>query len=128
MTGPARLQPSKRMLAVVADDPAVRGSLQFSLEIEGYEVRVFDDAGGLLNDPCAAGFDSIIIDQNLPTFDGLELVMRLRDRSVFAPVILTTSQPSGFLARRARGAGISIIEKPLLDNALADKIQSLLQR
>ena len=53
--------------------------------------------------------------------------MRLRDRSVFAPVILTTSQPSGFLARRARRAGISIVEKPLLDNALADKIQSLLQ-
>jgi FixJ family two-component response regulator len=115
------------MLAVVDDDPAVRGSLQFSLEIEEYEVRVFSDARELLNDPALARFDCIIVDRNLPTFDGLELVVRLRDRSVFVPVILTTSQPSEFLARRARSAGISIVEKPLLDNALVEKIQALLQ-
>ena len=124
--GPARRQPL-RMLAVVDEDPAVRGALQFSLEVEGYEVHVFDDAGALLNDPGVARFDCIIIDQNLTAFDGPELVKRLRERSVTAPVILTTGQPSGFLARRARNAGISIIEKPLLDNALAERIQSLLK-
>ena len=90
---------------MVDDDPAVRGSLQFSLELEGYEVRVFSDARELLNDPAIAHFDCIIIDRNLPTFDGLELAVQLRDRSVFVPVILTTSQPSEFLARRARSAG-----------------------
>jgi len=127
MTGPARPQSSRRMLAVVDDDPAVRGSLQFSLELEGYEVRVFRDVGELLNDPATAHFDCIIVDQNLPTFDGLQLVARLRDRSIAAPVILITSQPSEFLARRALSAGISIVEKPLLDNALAERIQSLLK-
>jgi two-component system response regulator FixJ len=127
MKGSAHTQPSRRMLAVVDDDPAVRGSLQFSLELEGYEVRVFSDARELLNDPAIAHFDCIIIDRNLPTFDGLELAVQLRDRSVFVPVILTTSQPSEFLARRARSAGISIVEKPLLDNALVERIQALLQ-
>ena len=115
------------MLAVVDDDPAVRGSLQFSLELEGYEVRVFSGARELLNEPAIAHFDCIIVDRNLPTFDGLELAVRLRDRSVFVPIILTTSQPSEFLARRARSAGISIVEKPLLDNALVEQIHALLR-
>jgi DNA-binding response OmpR family regulator len=128
MQGPARPQPTKKALAVVDDDPAVRASLQFALELEGYQVRVFADAAELLNDPEATVFDCIIIDQNLPSLDGLELVMRLRERSVIVPVILTTSQPSEFLAGRARSAGIPIVEKPLLDNALTERIQSLLQR
>lgn len=128
MKGPARPQPTKKVLAVVDDDPAVRASLQFALELEGYQVRVFADAAELLNDPEATVFDCIIIDQNLPSLDGLELVMRLRERSVIVPVILTTSQPSEFLAGRARSAGIPIVEKPLLDNALTERIQSLLQR
>ena len=127
MKGPAPPHPSKKALAVVDDDPAVRASLQFALELEGYEVRLFGEARELLNDPGTAGFDCIIIDQNLPGLDGLELVMRLRDRAVFVPVILTTSQPSELLAGRARSAGIPIVEKPLLDNALTDRIQSLLQ-
>jgi DNA-binding response OmpR family regulator len=128
MKGPARPQPSKQALAVVDDDPAVRASLQFALELEGYEVCLFGDAGALLDDPRMADFDCIIIDQNLPSLDGLELVMRLRDRAVFVPVILTTSQPSELLAGRARNAGIPVVEKPLLDNALTDRIQSLLRR
>jgi two-component system response regulator FixJ len=128
MTEPAPSQPAKKALAVMDDDPAVRASLQFALQMEGYEVRVFDDAGDLLNDPATAGFDCIIIDQDLRGFGGLELVTRLRDRSVFVPVILTASQPSEFLAGRARSAGIPIVEKPLLDNALTDRLRSLLQR
>jgi FixJ family two-component response regulator len=115
------------MVAVVDDDPAVRGSLQFSLEVEGYEVRTFGDATELLGDPGMAHFECIIIDQNPPTSNGFELFLRLRDRAVLTPVILVTSRPGGLLMQRARKAGVPILEKPLLDNALADKIQSLLK-
>ena len=53
------------MLAVVADDPAVRGSLQFSLEIEGYEVRVFDDAGGdRVGERPACGTGARVVDRH----------------------------------------------------------------
>jgi two-component system response regulator FixJ len=118
------------MVAIVDDDSAVRSSLQFSLEIEGYEVRIFGDGAELLAelliDPRIAQFACLIVDQNLPALSGLELAKQLRARSIVSPVILITSQPSESLRRRALAAGIPIVEKPLLGNTLVDTIQQVL--
>lgn len=126
MEGELRAVSPRKMVAVVDDDPAVRSSLQFSLEIEGYEVRIFGDGAELLIDPKIARFACLIVDQNLPALNGLELARQLRARSVFNPVILITSQPSESLRRRALAAGIPIVEKPLLGNTLVEMIQSVL--
>jgi FixJ family two-component response regulator len=125
MEGHVRPVSPRKMVAVVDDDPAVRSSLQFSLEIEGYEVRIFSDGAELLIDPKIARFACLIVDQNLPALNGLELARLLRARSVLSPVILITSQPSESLRQRALAAGIPIVEKPLLGNALVDTIQSV---
>ncbi len=128
MEGELHSKAPKKMVAVVDDDPAVRSSLQFSLEIEGYEVRIFGDGAELLIDPKVAGFACLIVDQNLPALNGLELARQLRARSILNPVILITSQPSESLRRRALAAGIPIVEKPLLGNTLVDTIQTVLGR
>jgi two-component system, LuxR family, response regulator FixJ len=117
----------RKIVAIVDDDPAVRSSLQFALEIEGYEVRIFGDGAELLIDPRIARFACLIVDQNLPALNGLELAQRLRARSLLNPVILITSRPSETLRRRACAAGIPIVEKPLLGNTLVDTIQSVLE-
>jgi FixJ family two-component response regulator len=114
-----------KAVAIVDDDPAVRSSLKFSLEIEGYEVRTFGDAIELLSDLSIVHYGCMIIDQKLPIIDGLELVARLRARSVATPVILITSHPSVSVRLRAWQAGIPIVEKPLLGNALVNRIQLL---
>lgn len=118
------------MVAIVDDDSAVRSSLQFSLEIEGYEVRIFGDGAELLAEllinPRIEQFACLIVDQNLPALSGLELAKQLRARSIVSPVILITSQPSESLRRRALAAGIPIVEKPLLGNTLVDTIQQVL--
>jgi FixJ family two-component response regulator len=126
MEGELRAVPPRKMVAIVDDDPAVRGSLQFSLEIEGYEVHIFGDGAELLTDPKIARFACLIVDQNLPALNGLELARQLRARSFVNPVILITSQPSETLRRRALAAGIPIVEKPLLGNTLVDTIQQVL--
>jgi hypothetical protein len=41
------------------------------------------------------------------------------------PVILITSQPSRAVMAQADKAGVPIVEKPLLGNALLDKIRVL---
>jgi DNA-binding response OmpR family regulator len=64
----------------------------------------------------------------MPAMTGLELVTRLRDRAVHVPIILITSHPSAVLRLRAEDAGVPIIEKPLLGNALVDKIRLLVGR
>jgi hypothetical protein len=49
----------------------------------------------------------------------------LRARLFAAPAILITSHPSPSLRERAQRAGVPIVEKPLLGNALFDKIRDV---
>jgi FixJ family two-component response regulator len=59
---------------------------------------------------------------------GLELVAALRQRHITAPAILITSHPTILLQERAARAGIPIIEKPLLGNALFERVRDALAR
>jgi two-component system, LuxR family, response regulator FixJ len=115
---------SNRLVLVVEDDPAVRNSLKFSLEIEGFTVLAYSGANEVLNEPEISDAACLIIDYQLPEMNGLEMLRHLRDRRVSAPAILITSHPSAAVRRRAAEAGVLIIEKPLLDNALVEGIHS----
>jgi FixJ family two-component response regulator len=112
------------LVGVVDDDLAVRNSLEFSLEIEGLTVRSYAGAADLLADP-GPRWDCLIIDQKLAGMSGLELIAQLRQRHVSAPAILITSHPSAALRERARQAGVPIVEKPLLGNALLEMIRKV---
>jgi FixJ family two-component response regulator len=57
---------------------------------------------------------------------GLDLIAALRERNISTPAILITSHPSLSLRERANKAHIPIVEKPLLGNALLDKIRDVL--
>ena len=116
------------VVAVVDDDAAVRNSLKFSLEIEGFTVRVYSDGAELLEAYDLSGCACFVVDQNLPGMAGLDVVARLRDRRVSVPAILITSHPTAALSRRANCAGVPIVEKPLLGNALIESIHAAVAR
>ena len=114
------------VVGVVDDDPAVRNSLKFSLEIEGFAVGVYAGADELLRESDLSRFRCLVIDQHMPGLRGLDLVAELRDRRVPVPVILITTHPSRALVAPAEKAAVPIVEKPLLGNALLDEIRSLM--
>ena len=111
------------LVVVVDDDAAVRGSLKFALEIEGFAVRTYPKGDDLLGDVRCADCACFIIDQKLPGMNGLDVVAELRKGHIAAPVILITSHPTNILLERAARAGVPIVEKPLLGNALIDRIR-----
>ena len=113
------------MVIVVDDDPAVRNSLRFSLEIEGFAVRDYPDGMELLNDRELPRHGCLVIDENMPGMKRLDVVARLRDRHVAVPAILITSHPTAMLSERAARAGVPIVEKPLLGNTLVDRIHDM---
>jgi two-component system response regulator FixJ len=115
------------IVGVVVDDPAVRNSLKFSLEIEGFVARIYADGQALLDDPVLSHFDCLVVDQNMPGMTGLDLVSRLRARQILVPAVLITSHPPKALVARAAEAGVPIVEKPLLGNALLDKIHDVIR-
>ncbi len=117
------------VICVVDDDAAVRGALKFALEVEGLDVRVFDGAASLLNDPDLRSCGCLVIDYRMPATDGLELIGVLRARGIVAPAILITGRANRELRIRAQKLGIHcLLEKPLSDDALLDSIRSALAR
>src|SRR5689334_18729191 len=100
--------------------------MRFSFEAEGYAVTAFASGEAALQ---AAPFYTnacFVVDERLPGLSGLETISRLRAAGVSAPAILITSHPAHALRQAAAAAEVSIIEKPLLGNALARKIGELL--
>jgi two-component system, LuxR family, response regulator FixJ len=112
----------RAVVVVVDDDPAVRNSLKFSLEMEGFYVRSYANADELLSLGDLASCSCLVIDQRLPGMSGLDLIAALRARQVVAPAILITSHPSTALSEQAARTHVPIVEKPLLGNGLLDKI------
>jgi two-component system, LuxR family, response regulator FixJ len=110
-------------VVVVDDDPAVCGSLKFSLELEGFRVRAYGGAAELLDGGDLMDCDCFVIDQRMPGMNGLELIDKLRDLNVATPAILLVSHPNAAVSARAAKAKLPIVEKPLIGNALVDKIR-----
>ena len=113
---------SRPTVVVVDDDLALRSSLKFALELEGFSVRTYADASALLDDGLPAA-GCLVIDQKLPGMSGFELLRHLRVRQVSLPIILITTHPTRALLAQAAMAGVRVIEKPLLTNALTDGIR-----
>jgi FixJ family two-component response regulator len=117
------------VVIIVDDDVAVRNSLKFSLEVEGFVVRVYAGASELLREAeLPAGGSCLVVDQNMPGMNGLDLVAHLRARAVEVPAILMTSSPTTALSERAGKAGVVIVEKPFLGTILVDRIRDLFSR
>jgi two-component system response regulator FixJ len=51
------------VVGIVHDDPAVRNSLKFSLEIDGFSVGIYASADELLHDDNLDRFRCLVIDQ-----------------------------------------------------------------
>jgi two-component system, LuxR family, response regulator FixJ len=113
------------VIAVVDDDRAVCNSLKFSLELEGFAVRAYHSGAEFLGADKFRDCSCFIIDQRMPGMSGMELIAELRARKVSTPAILIISQPNKVLSARAAEAHVPIIEKPLLSNALVDKIREV---
>jgi two-component system, LuxR family, response regulator FixJ len=113
------------VVIVIDDDLAVRNSLKFSLEVEGLTVRSYATGAELLSDGDLAHCNCFVVDQNMPGMSGIDLIALLRARHLSAPAILITTHPSPSLRARAQTAGVPIVEKPLLGNALLDQIRDL---
>lgn len=119
---------SRPKIFLVDDDPAVRASLAFSLELEGFLIETFDCAEDLADVASFPANGCLVVDYRLPGMDGISLLRSLRRRGVGLPAVLITSAPTRTVHIGAAETGAAIVEKPLLCDALTAAVRSGLER
>jgi two-component system response regulator FixJ len=116
---------NERLIHVIDDDDAVRESLSFLLETEGYEVASYDSALRFLEALPPAENTCIITDVRMPDMTGLELVTRLKGLGFRAPILVITGHGDIPLAVEAMKAGVSdFIEKPFSDDVILHALEA----
>lgn len=113
---------------LVENDQAVRSSLCFALEVEGFAVHAFDTADALLREPGLPGCACLVADCDMPGIGGVELIARLRARGLQVPAILVTGHALPRTRRQAAGIGVPLLEKSAFGNDLVDQIRRSLRR
>jgi two-component system response regulator FixJ len=114
---------AKHIILVIDDDQAVRDSVRNMMESEGFEVRAFSNGHDLLNEASLPAVGCMLVDYNMPTLNGLELVRALRGRGVSMPAILITANPTKHVRDRAAAIAVLVVEKPQLGNHLVDCVR-----
>lgn len=113
------------LVFVINDDDAVRHSLRFSLEVEGFAVVEYASGGEFLDAPSIAGAACAVVDGNLPDMTGLEVLRRLRARGISIPAIITSARVTESVVKGAAAAGALVMEKPFLGTELLNNVHAL---
>lgn len=116
--------PKLPRVLIVEDDEAVRASLGFALELDGFDVEVFRSGEEMLQSDLSKAACCAVLDERLPGLSGLQTLVRLRQTQPSIPGIIITSHPSGALRQAARDAGAPIVEKPLQAATLCAAIRA----
>src|SRR3982750_653381 len=116
------------VIALVDDDWNILTSVSIALQTEGFVTRVYSDGETALKALIDNPPDLAIFDIKMPRMDGLELLRRMREKSM-VPVIFLTSKDDelGEALGRARGAD-DYIAKPFSQRLLIARIRAILRR
>lgn len=117
----------KTVIHVVDDDEAMRDSIAFLLDVNGFQPLVYASASAFQTESRLNASSCIVSDIRMPGMNGIELVRKLKSEGSACPVILVTGHGDVGLAVEAMKAGaVDFIEKPFDDVVLLGAIRSAL--
>ena len=116
------------MILIVEDDIKLRNELKTFLEKNGYEVSVIEEFENTVEDILNAKADLILLDINLPYFDGEYICKKIRKVSQ-VPIIMITSRDNEIDELLSLNYGADqYVTKPYNIQILLAKITRLLER
>jgi two-component system response regulator FixJ len=120
---------SRKCIAVVDDDEAVRLSTADLLQRLGFDVKVFKSGDDFLEFRSLADISCILLDLQMPGRDGLAVLRALAERGDSPPALVLTAHGGIPAAVEAIKLGaLDFLEKPYEADALLTRIEEALQR
>ena len=115
-------------IALVDDDRNILTSLSASLQAEGFVTRVYSDGEAALKALSETPPDLAILDIKMPKMDGMELLRRLKEKTDF-PVIFLTSKDEELDEALGLAMGADdYIAKPFSQRLVIARIRAVLRR
>jgi DNA-binding response OmpR family regulator len=114
----------------VDDEPNILMSIEFILEMEGYEVHTARDGEEALEVAERVRPDLILLDVNMPRKDGYEVCRILRERtdSAGAKVVMLTAKGQTLEKKKGLEVGADeYVTKPFSAEDLLKKIRMMLE-
>jgi len=120
--------PENATIFVVDDDAAVRDSLRWVIESNGWKVEAHPSAEAFLNCYTPNRLGCLILDVRMPGMSGPELQKLLHERQCSLPIIFISAHGTVPTAVRAMQAGaVDFIMKPFDNATLLERIDKCVE-
>ncbi len=120
---------SKIKVLLVEDDAKISALVTHALSQAGYQVELAEDGQHGLGCALTGSFDMMILDLMLPTFDGLDLLKKLRQETQSIPTLILSAK--GDLNDRLLGFELGAddyLPKPFYVEELVARVRALMAR
>ncbi len=116
-------------ILVIEDEAKVASFIKRALEEESYAVDLCADGAQGLDLALSGSYDLIVIDLMLPGLPGLEVLKRLREEKIQAPVLILTAQSQVDQKVKGLDAGADdYLTKPFAIDELLARVRALFRR
>ena len=120
---------SKKIILAVDDEPNILMSIEFILDMEGYEVHTARDGDDALEAAERVRPDLILLDINMPRKDGYEVcrILRKREHMAGTKVIMLTAKGQSLERKKGLEVGADeYVTKPFSADELLSAIRTCL--
>ena len=115
-------------IALVDDDRNILTSVQITLEAEGFEVETYADGQQALDAFNKSMPELAVLDIKMPRMDGMDLLQRLRQKTMIPVIFLTSKDDEIDEVLGLRMGADDYVKKPFSQRLLVERIRVLLRR
>jgi DNA-binding NtrC family response regulator len=120
---------NKGRILIIDDEEIVRSSCRKVLEPQGYDIEAASSGNEGLERLAGGSFDLVITDLKMPDIDGIEVLIRIKERWPSTEVIIMTGYGTVKSAVKAMKVGVfDYIEKPFSPDDLLSLVAKAIER
>lgn len=114
-------------ILLLEDNKRLNNSIKTRLELKGYNVDSFEDGYEALSN-AYDGYDCFVLDINVPSIDGINILKEIRETYKDIPILIISSSIDLDTIKDAYGYGCNdFLKKPFYIDELEVKIEKLCQ-